>query len=873
MCNPIEEFKMETNFEGLIQLLAKHLYHEPEIFIRELLQNSHDSIQRRRREEIDLSGFINIDYDPNSSTLTFSDNGIGMNKSDIKEFLAVIGSTGTGRARKMFEKEGVDATYEMIGQFGIGMLSAFVVAEKVIVHTLKLGETEAFAWHNSGSTDCKLFTDTKNKTGTDIVVYIQQDYNYLFNEKRLRDIIVKYCDFLSFPICLNGQGPVNTIDAPWHRIHWPHQAEKDATYHTFLSRRYPDIPLDIIPIEINEPYRAYGLLYISDRHVPDVDTAGVVDIYVRRMFIRGNDNTFLPPWAKFVRGIIDCPDLQPTAARDNVQRNEKAFEFLQKKIGDLIVERLTYLAQNDQSKFERINLWHHYHLKGMAKYYDDFFDQVIDLLLFETNQKLMSLKEYLTKNSRRPETNDKIPIYYFAYQDASTQFNNLANARGWVVINAGRIFDKELLVKYAKKNHRTIHLERLDASDDLELLIKLNKSDEEKFRQLEIDMESYLRRFDMSNVVVRTRSYSPELIPGIIILTAETEAEEKLQSIVSQPWFMEGLSEITEETLKQRKRRPIYLYLNSDNQLIQKLAEIDVNRHDRLVQNVMLGVYNSAILYSHNLLTQHNVEAMHKQFVELLIYSMDYRIENDSMRKILENERSKLNELLDHQAEQELERPEHILIFMITPFSEEYKAIEEAVRRIFECPPYFFEIRLARDYTHKPGLLDNVREHMRRAHGFVAEISELNPNVMIELGAAMLPDDGRPVFSLKSNDSDQPMPADLKEKLRIQYGSLKEPIEIIESQIRSELERDGRPTHDGILALMNQRKKKFLSRTMIDGLKYAKLQQNEVEKLLKNYITLEDLVDAPPNEVASITGLKEFIIPPIQGELKEQQYG
>jgi hypothetical protein len=205
---------------------------------------------------------------------------------------------------------------------------------------------------------------------------------------------------------------------------------------------------------------------------------------------------------------------------------------------------------------------------------------------------------------------------------------------------------------------------------------------------------------------------------------------------------------------------------------------------------------------------------------------------------------------------------------MITPFDDVYRPIERAVRRIFERNPYFFEVRLARDYIHKPGLLDNVREHMLRAHAFIAEISQLNPNVMFELGAAMLPSDGRPVFSLRSTDARMDVPADLKEKLYVPYGSLSDPIEKLEEDIRSAFERDGRLIHEGIQALLTQRRKRFLSRTLLEGLR-ARLELKEIEGLMKQFRTIEDLLATPSSNIAHSSGLQEYIVLAIQGELKE----
>ncbi|MBD2681739.1 MULTISPECIES: ATP-binding protein [Nostoc] len=868
MAEPLEQFKMETNFEGLIQLLAKSLYPEPDVFVRELIQNAHDSIVRRQEIEPDVAGRIDIELDSSNRKIIFRDNGIGMDRQDIKDFLSVIGSTGTGTARQKLKDEGRAAAYNLIGQFGIGMLSAFVVAEKVVVRTRKLKEKQAFAWHNTGSTDCILYADNRKEVGCEIIVSINPEYTFMLDEKRLREATVKYCDFVQFPISLNGQGPINAIDAPWHRGHWASKAEKEATYKQFINRRYPDVPLDVIPVEMNEPFQAKGALYITDQRIPGFSTTGVVDIFVRRMFVKSGDTTLLPSWAKFICGVIDSPDLQPTAARDNIQRNNSVFDFLQKRLGELIVERLIYLAEKEPNTFRQINRWHHLHLKGMAHQYDEFFQQVGELLLFETNRGEMSLREYLGKNATRKDKDaeSKAPLYYFAYGGAAAQFYKLADARDWVVINAGSSFEEELLEKYAQTNHRTIYLERLDATDDPELFQRLNQKEEERFRQLELDLEGNLRRFGVNNVSVRMRRFDPASLPAVIILTPETEAEQKLQYMVNQPWFMEGMEDIAKEAMQQSKRRPLYLQLNAANELIQQLADMaGIERGSELVGKLMTGIYTSAILYSHNLLTQNNAEAIHTQFVGLLDILMKNRGIEIALKKELEEKRRQTLELQKKQVETTAKRPDHILIFMITP-SDEYKLLEEAVRRVFERSPYCFEVQLAGGHIYKPGFLENVREHMLRAHGFIAEISDLNPNVMFELGAVMLSDDSRPIFSLRSQNAREDVPAALKEKLFVRYGSIKEPVETLEMAIRIAFERDGRIVHDGINALLAQRQKRFLSRMLLEALRFN-LNSNEIASLMKDYKTVEDLLAAEPAEVAQKMGLQKYVIEAIQGEL------
>ena len=216
----LDAFRIETRFDGLIKLLSEGLYSEKDIFVRELVQNAHDSIIRRKEMEPNLAGQIDVECDRMAKTVTITDNGIGMDKKDIKDFLSVIGSTGTGEARK----SGMRLSHELIGQFGIGMLLAFVVADKVLVETRKVGADDAFEWRNSGSQDCELYESNRKELGSRITVFLRDDYAYFLTDTKLREIIIRYCDFISVPIYLNGVGPVNTVEAPWNR---DYATEKD----------------------------------------------------------------------------------------------------------------------------------------------------------------------------------------------------------------------------------------------------------------------------------------------------------------------------------------------------------------------------------------------------------------------------------------------------------------------------------------------------------------------------------------------------------------------------------------------------------------------------------------------------------------------
>ena len=630
-----------------------------------------------------------------------------------------------------------------------------------------------------------------------------------------------------------------------------------------MQHRYHDIALDVIPIHLGGDLNSAGVLYISDRHIPDVNTTGVVDIFVRRVLVRANDASFLPPWAKFVRGVIDSPDLQPTAARDGVQTEptlSPSYRRLQAAIGRLIIDRLIELSREDPVRFRQINRWHHYHLKGMAFYHEEFFTAIIEHLVFETNSGHMTLAEYATKNARRPS--GLIPIYYFAYRGGEAVFYRLANAKGLVVVNAGRRFDEELLEKFVDSHSDTYELVRLDASDDPGLFERLERDEAARFTRLEVAIEGVLRRNGAPEAHVRTRRYAPAELPALIVLTPESDAELKLREIVTQPLFVTAMEDIATEVLQQARRRPLYLTINSANHLIQALADEDGT--DGTMAELYLGLHNSAVLYSYNLLTEDNATLIHGQLVRFFETVLELRHRGSALQVALENERREVQSL---SAVKPIPDDGRITVFMITPFDDAYRNVEAAVRRVLELPPYLFEVRLARDYTLDGTLLGNVRAHIQAAHAFVADITTLNPNVMFELGAALLGESG-PVFALRGSDAASPVPSDILERLYIPYGRSVDPIPKIEASIRKAIERDGRPAHEELRLLHSRRRAGHLSHMLLSELS-SKLTDKQADGILREFRTVEQLTSATDVEISDHAHCAKWLAGSIRSELSE----
>lgn len=851
---------MKTNFEGLIRLLADGLYSTSDIFVRELIQNGHDSIVRREAlKESFYQGEISITYDSSEKSITFADNGIGMDESDIENFLSVIGSTGTGISKGELEDM---FSEELIGQFGIGMLSSFLVASKVCVQTHKVNSDTAYQWVNYGSTECELSLIDRKEVGTAVTVFVRPDFTYLLDRQKLEEIIRRYCDFISVPVKINGTGPVNAIFAPWDKEYQTAEQEMD-TYSTFVNRRFPDMSMDVFPININKQvegkdYRAQGVLYISNQHLAGLNSTGTLDIFVRKMLVKEGDTSLLPTWAKFVRGVVDSPDLSPTAGRDNINQENTAFKVIQAELGVKIIERLEYLAENRLDKFSYINQWHHDHLKGMAMVNEDFFSQVADLLLFETNQGDVSLQRYIPMN---PLIEGRNPIYYFSHYDSAAQYYRMANEKGLVVINAGRNYDEELLEKYGE-HHPEVTLEKLNVLDKGIFFDELSAEERLQFRRLEERMSYHLNHDLGLNIVLNTKLYAPKAVPAVIIETEVSKTDRELQDLLNTPSLRMNFGDAFRSIQERIHNRPVQLALNGRNTLIQLLSK--ANLDSVVTSTVMTLLYNNALIYSHRL-DERNMSIVHDNVAQIMTMLIETQHENLDLRDELLKLRK---DMQVKNASNIVNGSKHILMFMITPFADEYRSVELAVRRVFEQAPFCFEVCLARDKYNADTLVENVKSHIAAAQCFIAEISDLNPNVMMEVGGILMSGDKRPVFVLWDTHSTLRKPADFGDRLTFSYsGRSSSPDELV-NEITSHLIEGGRIKNARIEELIRRRKELYLSHTLLSGLTEIHLNDSQRASICNKFKTVDSYVSAK-EDVLSTLGVNMHILLGLQDELKK----
>lgn len=604
------------DFGGLIQNIGKNLYSSPEMTIREMAQNGHDSIVKRQMEEPSHVGRIDIHVDRGLRLLEFTDDGIGMTGKEIRDYLCTIGRSGTREFREKNLRENRSEAGNTIGTFGIGMFSAFVVAERVYLETRSIHEDETAGWRwiPSEGSSYKLQRIHRTKPGTTIKIILKKEYLRLTNSETIRDAIKKWADFLPIPIYINNDGPVNTINPPWI-AYYATEKERIEAYYDLVNSRYPrEIPLEVIPIDLEVPHPVKGVLFISDRRLPD--GAGTVDIYQKRIFVCQAHQNILPEWATFIKGVIDSPAFNLTLARDAI-RHDTVLHDICDALGQVILDSLTQLAKEDPGRFRRLIRWHHYQIKEMALKFDDFFDVIADLILFEVSTpndesseepyKMMTIPEYLQLQGGE---NNKQTLYYISQEGSAPQFYQLCQARGIHAINAGSLYDEKFLLKYVGRYPVTLGLERIDIGRSEMLFRSLNDEERKPFISMEYYLQNQLKEIQPDlDVLVRTESFDPPTIPAVLTQTRDSETSDRLKYLETHPGIPDGiLRDLIREVrgYKMSAALPTILHLNAKNSLVQSLKSCDFN--DGVIKDLLLTLYANAFLYSGQQITPNHMK-------------------------------------------------------------------------------------------------------------------------------------------------------------------------------------------------------------------------------------------------------------------------
>ena len=439
-----ETLGFQTEVKQLLDLMVHSLYSNREIFLRELISNASDAEDKLRFEALQDDGLyekdsdlkIRVEFNKELKTITVLDNGAGMSRDEVIENLGTIAKSGT---KQFFESLTGDQTKDsqLIGQFGVGFYSCFIVAKKVEVITRRAGESRAkgVRWISEGENDYSIETVDRAKRGTKVVLHLREDADEFLNGYRLREIITKYSDHISFPIIMDkddvkdgvvdkdkdkdkdkiesGEDTVNSATALWTRNKKEIKNEEYNEFYKHIGHDFED-PLAHTHNKVEGKLEYTSLLYIPSRAPFDLwdrEQRHGVKLYVRRIFIMDDAQQLLPPWLRFIRGVIDSDDLPLNVSREILQKN-KVVDSIRSGCTKKIIGLLKSMAKNDEEKYQKFWKIFGKVLKEGVVDSTDYKDDLSHLFRFsstheDTEDQKVSLKDYV---ERMPESQKS--IYY-----------------------------------------------------------------------------------------------------------------------------------------------------------------------------------------------------------------------------------------------------------------------------------------------------------------------------------------------------------------------------------------------------------------------------------------------------------------------------
>jgi molecular chaperone HtpG len=436
----------QVDVAGIIQIMGTSLYSRSDTPIRELLQNAHDAIQRRRLSDLSYKGQINIRTDAEKHTLEVSDDGIGLTADEAEKYLGTlgIGITGLLKGRHPSAAGNPSAEGEMlIGQFGIGLFSAFLLADRIIVESRKVGGHEGIRWTAGEGTAIDLESCDRTEPGTTIRLELKSDFHKLAETPaQIEAAIKEYADYLPIPIYLNGTAQrANVINAAWFDPTPDAEAVELA-----LEEKFNEAPLDIIPIRVEKPVSIAGALYVTPQRTPGFAGEPVVTTTIKRMVISRDTQGLLPQWATFLRGVLELNDCSPTASREDLVRDGK-FEAARLQLEKMLFEHFEKLAKTDPSRLEAVLSWHRYSLAGAALSDRRLRDLLRQTYRFTTSAGALTCDEILARSAADPlfDTDADRVLWYNTDRRQERWVNSLFAQTDAPCVQTLRSFEESLL--------------------------------------------------------------------------------------------------------------------------------------------------------------------------------------------------------------------------------------------------------------------------------------------------------------------------------------------------------------------------------------------------------------------------------------------
>lgn len=579
---------ISVHTENLFPIIKKWLYSEPDIFLRELVSNAHDAITKLERlidtgnSKVKLGKpLINIKIDKPNKTLTICDNGLGMTAEEIKKYINQIAFSGAEEFVKKYES--AEEGKNIIGHFGMGFFSAFMVADKVEINTLSHTEGATPAkWSCEGKTSFKISPSDKSEVGTDIILHINDESETYLDESTITDLVKRYSNFIPIEVQVNNK-TTNEQSAIWQKK--ANQLKKE-DYVEFYQKLYPmdGEPLFYVHLDVDFPFKLKGVLYFPKiRNDLEINQKGRIKLFCNNVFVSDNVADFIPQYLTLLQGVLDSPDIPLNVSRSTLQ-NDQNVKKIASHIIKKITEKLKEIFKEDRKTYEEC--WRDIHpfIKFGVMSDGDFFDKIKDHIIFEsTAGKFLTLKEYQEENSK---LKDKV-IYTSDSQKQKLFIDKITNENVSVVMLNSPV-DNHFLQHYEMKVLPTRFV-RVD-SDSPERLLSIEESntdtekkDDKKESPYKDQIELVKKHIPNTEITVEFSAMKEADVPSILVFNEQMRRFQDMSTMFAQK-NQAQMNELAFATL----------VLNTNNTLVKRIITGDAK--DMSIKPLCEHLYDLALL-------------------------------------------------------------------------------------------------------------------------------------------------------------------------------------------------------------------------------------------------------------------------------------
>ncbi|WP_027003308.1 molecular chaperone HtpG [Hugenholtzia roseola] len=468
----LEQGTLSVNTENIFPIIKKFLYSDNEIFLRELVANAVDATQKIKRLSSlgEYSGElgelqVEIKLDKEAKTLTISDKGIGMTAEEIKKYINQIAFSG---ATEFVEKY-KDQTKEIIGHFGLGFYSAFMVAKKVEILTKSYQDAPAALWSCEGSTSFSIEEAQKEERGTDIILHIAPDSEEFLEKARLTNILNKHCKFLPIKIVFEGD-TINNTEPLWVRKPADLQDEDYLKFYKELYPFSPD-PLFWIHLNVDYPFNLTGILYFPKVRQDLTVSRDKIQLYSRQVFITDEVKDIVPEFLTLLHGVLDSPDIPLNVSRSYLQADgnvRRISNHIMSKVAEKLNQLFKEKREDYAQKWDDIGLF----VKYGAVTEEKFFEKVEKSILFKNiENQYFTLEEYKEKvKAAQTDKDEKVVLLYTTDPEKQHTYIQSAQKRGYDVLQFDTVIDPHFTQRLESKQEK-LQIKRVDA-DSIDKLIE-----------------------------------------------------------------------------------------------------------------------------------------------------------------------------------------------------------------------------------------------------------------------------------------------------------------------------------------------------------------------------------------------------------------